>query len=136
MTELYSRLSSDTKRNAQMNLKGRTHYVDDDTLRYFRARILMTRETDNGLLFAILESASADSGHQSRIFRGVVFDVFGTVLSRPSIEQAHKTRKAAEKALWKSLDAIDAHAVTMAAIEAQRNSYAQEMDRLAAKIAA
>ena len=136
MTEFFTRLSSDPKRNAQMNLKGRTHYVDDDTLRYFRARILMTRETDNGLLFAILESASADPEHKSRIFRGVVFDVFGTVLSRPSIEQAHKTRKSAEKALWKALDAIDAEAVTMSAIKAHRTSYALEMDRLAAKISA
>lgn len=37
---LYRNESSDAKTNAQRNLCGRTHYVDEDTLRWHKSRVL------------------------------------------------------------------------------------------------
>ena len=69
MPDLYKRESSDPKRDAQRNLCSRTHYVDDDTMRYFRSRVLSAHAVDNGLLYAIVESASGDLTPRTRIYR-------------------------------------------------------------------
>lgn len=134
MPTLYECKSAYPLPDAQQNLAGRTHYVDADTLRYFRARVLSTHVSDNGLLFAILESCSGDYEHRTRIFRHVIFDVFGTVLSRPDAEFAHRSRGPAAKAMWRALEAIDAGAVTRAAIETRRASFARELADLATRV--
>lgn len=134
MPALYGHKSSYPLSDAQQNLGGRTHYVDADTLRYFRARVLETHVSDDGLLFAILESCSGDHENRTRIFRLVVFDVFGTVLSRPDAEHAYKSRGPASKAMWRALEAIDAGAITRAAIESRRASFERELAELATRV--
>ena len=134
MPELYTNKSSDPKRNAQLNLAGRTHYVDDETLRYFHARILSSRVVDDGLLFAVVESASGDANHSSRIYRYVIFDLFGTVIERPDLKSSWKSSAPAEKAMWRALNAIDAIAHTRAAIEHDRAAHQSELARISAKV--
>jgi hypothetical protein len=133
---LYRTESSDEKTNAQRNLTGRTHYADQDTLRYFKARILVTRITDNGLLFGLVESVALDPNNARRGYRAVVFDVFGTVLTRSSLEDARKSKAAAVKDLWAAFNSIDAKAHTLKAIEEQRSRAMREFDDLAAKVRA
>ena len=70
------------KQNAQQNLRGKTHYVDDETLRYHHARILGARAICDGLFFKIIESVSLDMRNTRRSFRVVVFDLFGAVVER------------------------------------------------------
>lgn len=136
MTMLYERKSSYPKNDAQQNLAGRTHYVDDDTLKYFRARVLSSHAPYNGLLFAILESSSGDYQHKSRIFRYVIFDIFGTVLDRPKIEESYKSKEPARKAMWRAIDRIDAKAITLAAIESRRAYQERDLNELTRKVAA
>lgn len=114
---------------AQDCLSGRTHYVDADTLRCFRARVLSSAVLCDGLFFGMVESASGDSEHRTRIFRGVVFDIFGTVVSRPSIDNAHKTRRAAEKEFRATVDALNP-------AEYYRGVLTRKADRLADDAAA
>lgn len=66
---------STEKALAQRQLAGRTHYCDDDTLRYFGARINATRQDDNGRWFALRESVQPP--HSGRIHRWAIFDIFG-----------------------------------------------------------
>ena len=132
---LFRNESSDALTNAQRNLEGRTHYVDSDSLRFHKSRVLMTRVTDNGLLFAILTSDALDYQNTKRGYRFVIFDVFGTVLARTEIKDATRNRDKCEKAMWAALEAIDAKAHTLAAIEKARASYNAELDRLAASLA-
>lgn len=134
MPALYERKSSYPLSDAQQNLSGRTHYVDADTLKYFHARVLETHTTDAGLIFTILESCAGDCENRSRVFRHVIFDVFGTVLDRPATEASYKSREAARKAMWRALEAIDAVTVTRNAIEAQRCSFDREMADLLARL--
>lgn len=134
MPNLFRDESGDAKTDAQRNLCGRTHYVDDETLRYHKSRVVETKTTDNGLLFAIVESYAVDPENKQRAFRGVVFDVFGTVLYRPAIGEGFGTRKAAGKALWKALNEIDAIGVTLGAIKRAEHHYAQEMAQLRAEL--
>ena len=94
---LFGNESMDAKRNAQRNLEGRTHYVDDDTLRWHKSRVLEARTIENGLLFEIVTSDALDMNNTKRGFRGVVFDVFGTSVYRPDLEGAFATKRAAVK---------------------------------------
>lgn len=135
MFTLYRQESYNDKYNAQRNLLGRTHYVDDDTMRSFKSRILTTVNTDDGLLFALVESCSGDYEHKTRIFRPVIFDVFGNVLHRPDLEQSFKTGDQARKAMREALNEIDAVAVTRKAIASQEANYAREIKDARATLA-
>lgn len=96
--QLFECKSCDPKHNAQRNLEGRTHYVDDDTLKWHKSRVASSGHFANGLLFAITTSDSLDMNNTKRGFRCVVFDLFGTTVYRPDLADASPTRKGAEKA--------------------------------------
>lgn len=98
--KLFTHESGDPKYNAQQNLSGRTHYVDDDTLRWHKSRVLSSGIIGNawGLLFSITTSDALDMHNTSRGFRCVVFDVFGTAVYRPDLDSTYCTSKAAQKA--------------------------------------
>jgi hypothetical protein len=132
---LYRNESSNPKTNAQRNLCGRTHYVDDDTLRFHKSRIISARHTDNGLLFAIVTSDALDFDNSKRGFRFVIFDVFGTVLERTKLEYAYRRSDQATKEMWAVLNSIDAKHVTLAAIERQERQHAEEMAALRSSVA-
>lgn len=87
--------SGDPKYNAQRNLSGKTHYVDDDTLRFHKSRVLSAQAIHGGLLFRIITSDALDMHNTKRGFRAVVFDVFGTTIDRPKLEEATATKQAA-----------------------------------------
>ena len=80
------RYHSDPTAQAQDQLMGRTHYVDPETLRYHHARVLRARPVCSGLLFRIIESTAADYQNTKRVYRYVVFDVWGEVVTRPDLE--------------------------------------------------
>ena len=91
---------------------------------------ISTRHTDGGLLFAIVTSDALNYENARRGYRYVIFDVFGTVISRCTLEDAWSKRDKCEKAMWAALEAIDAKAHTIDAIAKARTSYAAEMDAL------
>ena len=133
---LYRNESSDPKWNAQRNLIGRTHYVDDDTLRFHKSRILSARHTDNGLLFALVESMALDPNNVKRGYRYVIFDIFGNTIERPKLEEAFRTSEMATKAMWEALNRIDAQAVTLAALDRQARAYISEIADLRKQVKA
>lgn len=98
--KLFGHESGDPKYNAQRNLDGRTHYAEDDTLRWHKARITSSGQLGDswGLLFRITESVALDMHNRSRGFRCVVFDVFGTTVYHPDLENTFSSSAAAEKA--------------------------------------
>lgn len=80
-TAPFERRSYDAKFMAQQNLSGKTHYADDDTLKFFHARINHCRTECHGLILVIVESAAKDMHNTSRGHRFVAFDLFGTVIN-------------------------------------------------------
>lgn len=88
---LFTHHSCDPKYDAQRNLSGRTHYVDEDTLRFHHSRITGRMVLADGLLFSLTHSDSLDMRNTSRGFRCTVFDVFGTVVWSPDLDQAVKS---------------------------------------------
>lgn len=101
------------KNNAQRNLSGRTHYVDDSTLRCFFSRIISTAETDNGLVFMLVESVAGDYQNRSRGFRFVAFDITGTIINErasASKETLFRSSEKASKAMWEWADEFNAMA--------------------------
>lgn len=79
-TYRFEHKSYNPKRNAQLNLAGRTHYADTGTLAYWKAKILASDTDASGLLFYIVESVP--DYEETRIKRVVIFDVFGSVLEK------------------------------------------------------
>lgn len=134
MTQLFRNESSDPKTNAQRNLAGRTHYVDDDTLRFHKSRVLTSRILDNGLLFAITTSDAINPDNTKRGFRYVIFDVFGTVIDRPELENTFKRHESCIKAMWTALDGVDAISHTREAIEKEREARNKELNLLSETI--
>ena len=118
------------QRNAQMNLIGRTHYVDDSTLKYFYARVVASGTECNGLIFWIIESHAVDMKNTQRKFRFVVFDVGGHVLERAENGEGYRTRSKARKALDAYLATIDAESLTHAAIEREVSWLKREGEHL------
>jgi hypothetical protein len=126
----------DPKRNAQRNLSGRTHYVDEGTLRWHKSRVLSAASYQGGLLFGITTSEGDAAGYKQggREYRAVIFDVFGFVIDRTQLEQAYPTHKQAQKALADAIASMNGHSITAAAIVRERNSFARELDYLEAKL--
>lgn len=89
--------SCDAKRDAQANLRNKTHYVDDETLRWHKSRVLSTAPLHEGLLFRITCSDAMDMHNTKRGFRSVVFDAFGTTIDRCGLEDAASTKHMAIK---------------------------------------
>lgn len=87
---------SSEKDIAQAALNGRTHYVDESTMKYFQSRIMGTKFAcellgSNGRyhFFCIIESlplTPPDRPHK-RGFRPVVFDISGKTVFRPDLEE-------------------------------------------------
>lgn len=131
MPSLFKEESSHAKWNAQRNLQGRTHYVDDDTLRWHKSRILHTRITDDGLIFALIESCAADMDNTKRGFRYVLFDVFGNVVrTRAKLDDLWSSSAKAMKEMWKELNTIDAKAITLYAVRNAEKWHAYEMTKV------
>ena len=130
MTQLYRNHSSYPKPQAQMNLAGRTHYVDDDTMRFHHSRVLSAHVLYDGLLFSIVTSDAADMHNTKRVFRHVVFDVFGTVVSRVKLESGWSTRRAATNAMWADVNQMDANKITRDGIESHKRHVESELQIL------
>ena len=137
MINLYRNESSNPKLNAQRNLQGRTHYVDDASLRWHKSRVLSARVVDNGLFFAITTSDALDPNNMRRGFRYVVFDIFGNILERPKLEDAFRTHAQCVKAMWKILNGIsnaDAKQITREALQRHQASLLREMAQVELQI--
>lgn len=121
---------------AQDQLMGRTHYVDPDTLRFHHARVISARTLFDGALFCIIESAAKGYENTARGFRPVVFDVFGSVVFRPDLDEMTTTSAKAEKMLRHWLESFDLAAYYRKAIEHKRRQSQQEAARYAEALAA
>lgn len=106
---LFTNESCDPTSNAQRNLIGRTHYVDADTLKWHKSRVLSTAILEGGLLFRITESCALDMHNTKRGKRCVVFDVFGTTVERPDLDHTFTTSDAARNAASKAEIDLIAH---------------------------
>lgn len=95
--DLFEDKHSDPKYDAQRNLCGKTHFVDDETLRWHKSRVLGTSVLAGGLLFKLTTSDSLDWHNTKRGVRVHVFDCFGTHIVGPDLENAKATRAAAER---------------------------------------
>jgi hypothetical protein len=131
---LFRNESSHPLDNAQKNLMGRTHYVDPDTLKWHKSRVLSSGMTDGGLLFWIVTSDALDMDNTRRGYRFVVFDVFGHVVSRQKLEDAWKRREPCDKAKLAFLNRFDAVTHTRQAIHEARENYLSELLTLGSSV--
>jgi hypothetical protein len=125
----YTNKSGNPKRNAQENLQGRTHYAEDQTLQYFKARIVSAHAEDNGLFFKMIESVAVDYDNTRRGFRVVVFDLFGYVVHRPSFDECTST-SAAAVVLYMKAEKIDPATYYRADLKHRANRLTNQADAM------
>ena len=130
MPTLYECRSGYPDIDAQRNLEGKTHYVDADTLKYHKSRVLYSRASDDGLLFAIVESYAVTSDGKKRAFRHVIFDVFGNVIDRPALEQGVNSQQKARELLYRAMAGLNAIALTENAIRKYERECKAEIEDL------
>jgi hypothetical protein len=83
------------KANAQRNLDGKTHFVDEDTLKLHKSRVVDSNPIHGGLLLRVTHSDALDTNNTQRGYRTTVFDLFGSEIFHESLEKAHNTKKQA-----------------------------------------
>lgn len=127
MHTLFTDKHHDTKYNAQNNLEGLTHYVDDDTLRFHKARVVDTFITDGGLLFCLIESVALDPYNNKRGFRHAIFDIFGKNHGRIDLDHCSKTRKQAEVVMWEAVNSMNAAKITREGIQHANKWHKKDM---------
>ena len=122
ITNKFHRISDNIKYNAQVNLGGRSHFVDDETLQYFGGRILSAYDEAGGRLFVVVHSQKRDFDDRRREFGYAIFDLAGQIVSRSDVGgrdkngDHFKTSATAHKYCAKALAKIDAEQVTADAI--------------------
>lgn len=126
---LFSDKSSYAKYNAQENLRGRNHFVDDDTLRFFGSKISRAKHTCSGLLFYVVESSYLDMNKTKRGFRYAIFDLFGNEVARQSLDEALSTSDKALKAMYDKLNTINVAEHYKQAIKSLADRKAREAER-------
>ena len=124
--KLFQEYHYETTRNVKRNLDGLTHYYNDDTMRYFKSRILHDVITDGGLLLGTVESFINADGN--RRVRAVIFNVFGTVVNDRA-EQFTNKKKAIEK-MWFDLNAMNAKKITMEGIKHHQETVKRDIKQL------
>ena len=100
LPKLYKNEWTIPKVNAQENLHGRTYYVEPSTLRFFNSRIVSALPVSNGAFYKIIESLSLDHANTKRGFRAVLFDIFGTVVYRPDLDECFTSKEKADKGFY------------------------------------
>ena len=67
------------KEEAQRQLAGITHFVDEDTLKFFRCRILEVIFSEDGLTLGIVMSQPNYEKNDKREYRSALINVFGSI---------------------------------------------------------
>ncbi|BAQ86511.1 hypothetical protein [uncultured Mediterranean phage uvMED] len=119
--------SSYPKNNAQMNLKHRTHYVEDSTLRYHKSRVLSSYHYADGLLFGLVESFADYEGN--RKFRGVVFNIVGHCVYRLDTDYGVNNSSKAKKLMMEFINSFDAKSDAVEALISQKRWMERDFDR-------
>jgi hypothetical protein len=114
ITEKYQKVSYKAKNNAQANLAGRTHFVDDDALRFFGGRVLSAYDVAGGRLFVVVHSQKSGFDDYRREFGYAIFDLAGTVIA--DSPDKFKTGATARRHCAAALHEIDAEQATADAI--------------------
>ena len=104
----YNREYSDNPTiSAQKNLEGRTYYVEPQNLKHHGSRVLSALPVSDGAFFKIIETISIDYEQTKRGYRAVVFDLFGTIIYHPDLENTHASKEKADKAFYAWFDTFD-----------------------------
>lgn len=127
---LFRERSSYPLPDAQDNLGGRTHYVDSATLSFHGSRILGRLILADGLFFVLFESCAANWEKTKRVHRYVMFDVFGTVVSRVSLRESFSSQDRARKAFWSWYNGFDTERYYRDALIARAERLVKEADEL------
>lgn len=119
--------------NAERNLSGRTHYVDESTRRYFKANVTESFACLSGLAFAIIETLPVP-GYARRRYRPVIFDLAGRVIDNGptdanNLHAGFSTAKAAHAHLDATIDHLQGTAIVKITRDSLTSECRHQQDR-------
>jgi hypothetical protein len=123
--EKYSQHSYNARYNAQHNLCGRSHFVDDDTLRYFRGRVLSAYDKADGRLFVVVHSQASGFNDATRVYSYAIFDLAGSVIAGQA--KHYKSAATARKHCADMLALLDADQLTLDALSYLEGRFASDI---------
>lgn len=125
---LYKERSGFPLNQAQRNLEGRTHYVDDAALASFQSKIVGAYVLDEGMIFGIIESLEHPT--LGKIFRPVFFDLFGNVVAKLEAEDSVDTFRKANTKFWEMSEELDPVDLTLKGVKTKQQALQDEIDKL------
>lgn len=125
---LYRDDSSYPLPRAQRALSGKSHYVDDATLRGFDAKVLRCITSHHGFYLLIQESLPHPDNNWGRVRRNVLFDVFGTVVT--DRHKWHKSARFADKEFSELCALMDSEFACVALKMTLQSKIAYDKNRL------
>lgn len=127
--ELFQERSGFPLNQAQRNLDGKTHYVDEASLRSHVSKIHNVYVMDDGLILGMIESVQAGpSADDGRVYRPVFFDIFGGIIYRPDLQDSAKTLKKAQAEFWQQAEEVDAIEATTEGMKAKLQELERSVD--------
>lgn len=124
-TSKYEQHSYNPRYNAQHNLRGRSHFVDDDTLRYFRGRVLSAYDKADGRLFVVVHSQASGFNDATRVYSYAIFDLAGSVIAGQA--KHYKSAATARKHCADMLALLDADQITLDALSYLEGRFANDI---------
>jgi|TARA_R110001592_G_scaffold270044_1_gene536355 hypothetical protein len=123
--EKYSQHSYNARYNAQHNLCGRSHFVDEHTLRYFKGRVLSAYDRADGRLFVVVHSQATSFNDFTRVYSYAIFDLAGNVIAGQA--QHYKSAATARKHCADMLALLDADQLTLDALSYLEGRFANDI---------
>jgi hypothetical protein len=123
-TSKYEQHSYNPRYNAQHNLRGRTHFVDEDTLRYFEGRVLSAYDSADGRLFVVVHSQRENYRNTNRTYSYAIFDLAGGIVAG---RLPHKTAAKARKECAAALAQINVDGATISALYRLESRFANDI---------
>jgi hypothetical protein len=112
---------------AERQTEGKTHYFDADTRKCFHSVVVSIETLFDGVALAVIEKTALDYENSKRGFRVVIIDLDGEVILRRSLETAHKTLAAAQKALVVEIEALNGVDILRAVLERKAKRAEREL---------
>lgn len=113
----------------QNAMRGKTHFYDDDSMRFFSCKVRKARCIDDGVILGTI-CTQAEGFHGGRVYAVNFHDFTGHGLCASLEERTFKTMEQANKYFWERANAMDGRAIMLDAIRRERDDARRKAKRI------
>lgn len=113
----------------QNAMRGKTHFYDDDSMRFFSCKVRKARCIDDGVILGTI-CTQAEGFHGGRVYAVNFHDFTGRGLCASLEERTFKTMEQANKYFRERANAMDGRAIMLDAIRHERDDARRKAKRI------